>query len=137
MVLFGLAMALVAVLALAFWKWGTPPPPPVPVLNGQPLSELFPDLKEEDWQWLQSVGGYAAHPIYRTEPAIPLRKEFNPPIRHNTRLNKYTRQDDAVRILDCQNQTIAAQQENIKILRENNQAVQNHINFLTNWRGVN
>ena len=61
MELFGLAMVLVLVFTLVFVKWGNPPPPEPDSLT---LSEMFPNLTEDDWRWLQSTGGYAGVRIY-------------------------------------------------------------------------
>ena len=66
MLYFGLAMALVAVFALIFARWGNSPPPEP---GTQTLSEMFPNLTEDDWRWLQSAGGYAGVSIYPNKGA--------------------------------------------------------------------
>lgn len=60
MELFGLAILLVVLFTPVFAKWGVPPPEP----DSLTLSEMFPNLTEDDWRWLQSVGGYAGVRIY-------------------------------------------------------------------------
>ena len=114
----GLIMTILA--SVYFWL-AREPEQESPELQHMPLSRLFPDLKEEDWKWLQSMGGFGDHPLYSVSDASPIIVPVSSLPRR-----------DQVNILNLKEQTIAQQQEQLNLMRENNKRMQDAINSLRN-----